>query len=165
MAERKRITPATRQLIYDKLKVKVRKEQMLKPCPFCGSTNIKVGDSLKEPTNVVFTCPVAFVQCMCCHTAVGFIKFADETEREEAIGIAISLWNYRALEETNADEADDVGEWIHSESKFWAGGGYTRCSKCGFGYADSHFFEVEQFEHCPHCGKKMVKSEVKNEEP
>lgn len=138
-----------------------KKKTALKPCPFCGSTNTKVGDSLNDPTTVEFPVPVAFVECMHCMAAVGFIKFANEDEREEAIEIAISLWNYRALEETNADEADDVGEWIHSESEFWAGGGYTRCSKCGFGYADSHFFGVDRFEHCPHCGKKMGKSEGK----
>jgi hypothetical protein len=91
---------------------------------------------------------------MCCKTTVGFIKFADETEREDAIEVVTTLWNYRALTEAFPDQ-DETGEWIHSNSQYWNGGGFTRCSKCGYGFSDAAYVGVDRFDYCPHCGKRM----------
>lgn len=47
------------------------------------------------------------------------------------------------------------GEWKHKVTSSYAGGGATFCSVCGYGYSDGAFFEVEDFDYCPHCGATM----------
>ena len=47
------------------------------------------------------------------------------------------------------------GEWEHKVTSSYAGGGATFCSVCGYGYSDGAFFEVEDFDYCPHCGATM----------
>ena len=46
-------------------------------------------------------------------------------------------------------------EWKHEADADWSGGGATRCSACGFGFADGAYHEVEEFRYCPHCGAIM----------
>ena len=69
----------------------------LKPCPFCGSKNIKVGDTKKDAVTagVVFPQRIALVECMECFAAVGFFKVRKcgvRGAREKAV----EYWNRRA---------------------------------------------------------------------
>lgn len=47
------------------------------------------------------------------------------------------------------------GQWELHEDDCWSGGGFTKCSACGYGFAWGTFFEVEEWEFCPYCGAKM----------
>ena len=69
----------------------------LKPCPFCGSTNVKVGDTKKDAVTggIVFPQRIAFVECMECFAAAGFFKVRKvgvKGAREKAV----EYWNRRA---------------------------------------------------------------------
>lgn len=59
------------------------------------------------------------------------------------------------------DHGYTKGYWIHKETKSYAGGGATFCSECGYGYSDQYFFEVDRFNYCPNCGKKMKVAKLK----
>lgn len=64
------------------------------------------------------------------------------------------------LEDLKSLPAVDVrpvvhGEWEHKVTSSYSGGGATFCSVCGYGYSDGAFFEVEDFDYCPHCGATM----------
>lgn len=45
------------------------------------------------------------------------------------------------------------GKWIHKNDKDYAGGGYEKCSCCGFRYCDWIF--IEDAKYCPNCGADM----------
>ena len=47
------------------------------------------------------------------------------------------------------------GRWEIHEDASWAGGGFTKCSACGYGYSWGGFFAVEEWPFCPNCGAKM----------
>ena len=70
----------------------------LKPCPFCGSTYIRIGESDKLENHAIkFEEPAAFVECMNCRAVAGFFKtnyryYEKTTARKEAI----KAWNRRA---------------------------------------------------------------------
>ena len=93
----------------------------------------------------------------------------DYIYREEAIAAAVSATalgnsSFRDVNDTvnrlRLIPAADVrpvvhGEWKHKVTSSYAGGGATFCSVCGYGYSDGAFFEVEDFDYCPHCGATM----------
>lgn len=47
------------------------------------------------------------------------------------------------------------GQWELHEDDCWSGGGFTKCSACGYGFAWGAFFEAEEWEFCPICGASM----------
>ena len=73
----------------------------LKPCPFCGGTNLRIGDSDKiDLLSIQFNEPIAFVECMDCYAVAGLYKkhykyYEDTTAKEEAI----KKWNTRTQKE------------------------------------------------------------------
>lgn len=52
-------------------------------------------------------------------------------------------------------ENPPCGRWEIHEDASWAGGGFTKCSACGYGYSWGGFFAVEEWPFCPHCGIRM----------
>ena len=74
---------------------------ILKPCPFCGSSFVSVFQSDKDKLSlgVHFDEPVAIVMCLHCASAAGFVKIGGRHTREEAVIGAIEYWNTRAEEE------------------------------------------------------------------
>ena len=51
------------------------KEPKLKPCPFCGSTYVMVGESDKiYADSIKFSEPICFVECMNCRSVAGLYK-------------------------------------------------------------------------------------------
>ena len=49
----------------------------------------------------------------------------------------------------------NTGAWKNIEDKAYAGGGATVCTYCGKGFAWGAYHEVDEWEYCPNCGKKM----------
>ena len=47
------------------------------------------------------------------------------------------------------------GQWEQYKDDCWSGGGFTKCSACGYGFAWGAFFETEEWEFCPICGAMM----------
>lgn len=47
------------------------------------------------------------------------------------------------------------GRWEIHEDASWAGGGFTKCSACGYGYSWGGFLFVDEWPFCPHCGTRM----------
>lgn len=108
----------------------------LKPCPFCGSTRVRVMYSDINKAHVVY--------CTNCKTSTNIAV------REED---AIYLWNKRAEPERKH------GEWLpHPHEREW-----DVCSVCGTGCKRREFemqFGQERFteygyQYCPHCGADM----------
>lgn len=48
-----------------------------------------------------------------------------------------------------------INKWFNHNDSNWGGGGYTECGACGYGFAWGAFFEVDDFDYCPHCGALM----------
>ena len=53
--------------------------------------------------------------------------------------------------------AVQIHKWFNHNNSNWGGGGYTECGACGYGFAWGAFFEVDEFDYCPHCGALMEK--------
>lgn len=71
----------------------------LKPCPFCGSKRIMVGES-KNYYAVQFSDKVAFVECLECKAAAGMFRVffnygVDGGQQITARDKAIEAWNRR----------------------------------------------------------------------
>ena len=47
------------------------------------------------------------------------------------------------------------GRWEIHEDANWAGGGYTKCSACGYCYSWGGFSFVDEWPFCSHCGTPM----------
>lgn len=47
------------------------------------------------------------------------------------------------------------GRWIEEEDADWAGGGYWRCSACGYGYSFG-MLSIHELNYCPNCGARMT---------
>lgn len=76
----------------------------LTPCPFCGSKNIKVGDTKKDviTTGIVFPERIAFVECMNCFAAAGFFR-VKKCGVKGARKKAVEFWNRRADKDGDGD--------------------------------------------------------------
>ena len=78
----------------------------LLPCPFCGSTYIRVGDSDElHNKSIKFNEPICFVECMSCRTVAGLYKKnfrykPDYDAKEEAI----KAWNTRTPKERGGEK-------------------------------------------------------------
>lgn len=74
--------------------------KVLKPCPFCGSSKLKVDKNTRN-VRIIYS-----VRCNSCHArggASGFEKFMPESDAfvkrmNEHINLAIEKWNVRAGE-------------------------------------------------------------------
>ena len=53
------------------------------------------------------------------------------------------------------------GRWAEKTCVGWAGGGYWRCSCCGFCYSFGAYHEMNESNYCPNCGAKMDEEETK----
>lgn len=85
-------------------------------------------------------------------------KFVEKEQVLEILSSKNAAWDgyIRVKELPDADVRPVVhGEWEHKVTSSYAGGGATFCSVCGYGYSDGAFFEVEDFDYCPHCGATM----------
>lgn len=47
------------------------------------------------------------------------------------------------------------GRWEIHEDASWAGGGFTKCSACGYSYSWGGYLFVDEWPFCPHCGTRM----------
>lgn len=114
------------------------KETKIKPCPFCGSTNIDYGKCLTSKTQ---TEKEFFVECENCGTEVN-VPY-DETN------LALEMWN-------NAKCADEEkvshGEWLERKDNVF------ECSCCGYQFDNEGYLHF--FNFCPNCGAKMDKEEL-----
>lgn len=100
----------------------------LKPCPFCGSTDVKlVGSHTNDDCYSSYYSYRVF--CRNCG-ARGAEK------RDEEKPLAIRAWNRRV---------ELTGEWLEDEY------GYCRCSICGYEHDDPKATTP----YCPNCGALM----------
>ena len=53
----------------------------------------------------------------------------------------------------------EKGEWLFVKDPLWAGGVGVECSKCGSGFPFASFFEPDEFDYCPRCGRHMLTPE------
>lgn len=75
----------------------------------------------------------------------------ERMEQSERGGLRGSMLLYVAERAANARPC---GIWIEEEDADWAGGGYWRCSACGFGYSYG-MLDIKELSYCPHCGARM----------
>ena len=55
-----------------------------------------------------------------------------------------------------ADVRENVkGRWITVYEEGWSGGGFWKCSACGYCYSFGEYFEGDEFNFCPNCGADM----------
>ena len=103
-----------------------KQENQPMSCPFCGSADVKIEDSIKQFSKVFEIC------CNKCKCSSGYY----DTKIE-----AIEAWNRRA---------EQTGEWLTGE---WLEDeyGYCRCSICGY----EHDGPETTTPYCPNCGAKM----------
>lgn len=73
----------------------------LLPCPFCGGTDVRIGDSDKiDLLSIHFNEPIAFVECMNCRAVGGlYKKNYKHYGNSNAIEKAVEKWNTRTLKE------------------------------------------------------------------
>ena len=78
----------------------------LLPCPFCGSSNVRMGDSDKiDLLSIQFNEPIAFVECMNCYAVAGmFKKNYKHYGNSNAIEKAVEKWNTRTSEERGGEK-------------------------------------------------------------
>lgn len=106
---------------------------LLKPCPFCGSTDLNYGicgGTLKG---------LDYVECENCGATVN----------------AIHKGNYIAAEKAWNNRVSDVQEVKHGEwcfSPFNPEDAY--CTHCQFS-VDTTVDDIEKYKYCPNCGAKM----------
>lgn len=66
----------------------------------------------------------------------------------------------KAVEDAPTIEPErEKGEWLFVKDPLWAGGAGVECSKCGSGFPFASFFEPDEFDYCPHCGRYMLTPE------
>ena len=100
----------------------------LKPCPFCGSTNIDCADAGHKTD-------VWFIQCDDCGAT--FPHFDSEQEAKDA-------WDKRANEKS--------AKWLPTNIPSYFGGIIYKCSECGARDGD-HSSILGRY--CWRCGAKM----------
>ena len=70
-------------------------EELLKPCPFCGSSDVDVRETIAD----------ALVACNICSCRTGFVYLVDnEASNAARIRGAIAAWNTRALQNRGVEE-------------------------------------------------------------
>ena len=121
--------------------------EKLKPCPFCGSTKLKI-ESKRTFNYNKRHCSVT-VRCMKCHArspVVGInVDNNQYNERELCESQVTESWNERVSEPEHRPI-------VHAHWTFRTSYSF-KCSNCGeIGYMISHRF-------CPNCGAKMDESE------
>jgi hypothetical protein len=53
-----------------------------------------------------------------------------------------------------------TGHWIACENKpWWSGGGYWKCSNCGYGFSFEAYLDADEWDYCPKCGSAMTEGE------
>lgn len=73
--------------------------------------------------------------------------------REVSPIFAVDVGAFKAALEEEARRPR--GRWEIHEDASWAGGGFTKCSACGYSYSWGAFFSVDEWPFCPHCGIRM----------
>lgn len=120
------------------------KEWEIKPCPYCGSTDIDYGKCL---TNKTRTGKEFFVKCENCGTEVNVsYNTFDETN------LALEMWN-NAKCACADEEKVSHGEWLERKDNVF------ECSHCGYQFDNEGYLHF--FNYCPCCGAKMDKEESK----
>lgn len=111
----------------------------LKPCPFCGSTNISCADAGHKTD-------IWFVQCENCGAT--FPHFDSETEAAEA-------WNGRVDNKQIPKKPQYVDtRFRHHGRKISDGSSLDKCYKCP--NCNSHIFHVFDSEkYCKYCGQAL----------
>jgi Lar family restriction alleviation protein len=68
-------------------------DETLKPCPFCGGTNI-IAQLWDDTDDLIF----GIVECRCggCFMSEDISYFATDDEKRKAVAEAIAGWNVRA---------------------------------------------------------------------
>lgn len=100
-------------------------------------------------------------------SAIEILEKLARAALEKGVGVSVSVSDYEQSEggglrgsmllnvAERAANARPCGIWIEEEDADWAGGGYWRCSVCGFGYSYG-MLEIKDLNYCPHCGAKMM---------
>lgn len=152
------------------------KEQKIKPCPFCGSTDIDYGKCL---TNKTRTGKEFFVKCENCGTEVNVsYNTFDETN------LALEMWNNakcanekkvnKKSTNLNSSDYEEIAFAISCVRKqmpmkpkrmpepikkhFSTGVDGFYCPVC-----DSDLIDMDNdcFDYCPHCGQKINWSDAR----
>lgn len=137
-------------------------EIKLKPCPFCGSTKLKIDKKsklVKYRHVAIFT---VSVRCSCCHARGGTVS--GEVGSGIADPISDKLTTYEELK-TKAAESwnsrhEDVdttvhGKWIDIEPEYNYEKHQTahyQCSVCG---RRTGYKQTKTYKYCPKCSAKM----------
>ena len=53
--------------------------------------------------------------------------------------------------------ARNVGQWKNNVGDGYMGGGSYECTACGWKFSWEGYFELDEYDYCPHCGAKMKK--------
>lgn len=71
--------------------------------------------------------------------------------------------DYQYVFKSDIDAAPTIepkhGRWLPCEDELYAGGGYNKCSVCGYCFSFKGYFELETMGYCPNCGAEMDKEE------
>ena len=110
----------------------------LKPCPFCGSENVKDLHKWQGPNHS------AYIKCERCNARTGFYTGERRESYRILVGEAAEAWNRRDGKE--ADIAPVVhGRWDISKGPL---GDMCKCSACGS-------LPSLPTKFCPYCGARM----------
>ena len=125
----------------------------LKPCPFCGSTNISCADAGHETD-------IWFVQCENCGAT--FPHFDSETEATEAWNGRVENVEYNVIKSAPTADVVEVrhGKWIETQEPLgWCDVDCAECSVCHESWIIDEDSSIDDYEciwhYCPNCGAKM----------
>ena len=123
----------------------------LKPCPFCGGTNLKTGAFCIDPG--------CYVECECgaqLYLEIAWEEGMTREEHDEACADALlAAWNRRRdapmIEMQPATDAAPVrhGRWIYGEDID------IQCSVCGVDALTEGDYRQTRSNYCPYCGMEL----------
>lgn len=117
-------------------------EIKLKPCPFCGSTKLKINQkSTKHNGEKAY---VASIRCNVCHARGGAVTniTSPYVVKGDAEAEVVSKWNSRAI----TSKENVAAKW-----EICSDGYYPFCSNC-----KQEPSGRKMTDYCPNCGARMM---------